>query len=84
MEKGSKKKHLHVPNLEQIQPIRELLESTAIGQWRIDEVTCYIQRDRDKAKVYTKIYLTEGMDVALIKLCYHEHLRKLYKIVIPD
>ena len=82
LEKGSKKKHLQIPNFENIKPIKELLDGTAIGQWKIEETSHYVQNNRGKAKIYTKIYLVEVMDVALIKLCYHESLRKIYKIII--
>jgi hypothetical protein len=82
LEKGNKKKHLQIPNFENVKPIKELLEGTAIGSWKIEDTSQYIQYNRGKDKIFTKIYLVEIMDVALIKLCYHESLRKIYKIII--
>lgn len=58
-----------------IQPLKELLTDSAIGNWRL-----IYQKNYKKNRIYTKIYLTHKIDVALLKLCYTDKLRKIYRI----
>jgi hypothetical protein len=63
------------PNEEMVKPLIELLEnSSSSKRWKF-EYHLYNSR-----KVYTKILLTNAMDVALIKLCHAETIGKIYQI----
>jgi hypothetical protein len=60
-----------------ILPLREILNNAGSGTWRFG----YIENWK-KNKVYDKIYLTHSMDVAMLKLCHSDLIRKIYKIKI--
>jgi hypothetical protein len=62
-----------------IAPIRRTLENAGTGLWRFTYKLNY-----RKNRVYQKIYLTNPMDVAMIKLCTAELIRKIYKIELCD
>jgi hypothetical protein len=60
-----------------IAPIRQTLENAGTGSWRF-----MYSRNYRNNKVYQRIYLTNAMDVAMIKLCTAELIRKIYKIEV--
>jgi hypothetical protein len=62
-----------------IAPIRRTLENAGTGLWRFSYKLNY-----KRNKVYQKIYLTNSMDVAMIKLCTAELIRKIYKIELCE
>lgn len=68
-------------NAGEIQQIRDLLRDTCVGQHRLKYETNW-----NKKRVYTTLYLTNAMDLAMLKLVHHDKFYKIYKIkvAVPD
>jgi hypothetical protein len=66
---------VRMPNGSKIAQLHKTLENSGTGLWRF----LYYLNFR-KHRVYTKILLTQSMDVAMLKLCNAELLGKIYKI----
>ena len=71
--------HAREANGLKILPIRQILENAGTGSWRFSYVLNY-----RKNKVYQRIYLTNSMDVAMIKMCNSDLIRKIYKIELSE
>lgn len=66
----------HCPtNAGEIEPMRNLLRDGAIGSYKF-----LFETNRREKRVYTHLYLTNAMDLALIKLVFSDKLHKIYKI----
>lgn len=68
-------------NAGEIQQIRDLLRDTCVGEHRLK-----FQTNWSKKRVYTTLYLTNAMDLAMLKLVHHDKFHKIYKIkvAVPD
>jgi len=61
-----------------VESMRDLLRNTCAGDYKLVwEKNCHDKR------VYTELYLTNAMDLAMVKLVHGEKLHKIYKIKIP-
>jgi len=66
-------------NAGEIEKMRDLLRNTCVGHYRLD----YELNWRSK-RVYTHLYLSNPMDLALIKLVHSDKIHKIYKIKLLD
>lgn len=62
-------------NASMVEQIRSLLKTTINGSYKL--VHDYNYRSR---RVYTHLYLTEPMDLAMLKLVHGDKLFKIYKV----
>jgi hypothetical protein len=60
-----------------IEVMRSLLKTTCRGDFKLIH-----ESNSRKRRVYTKLYLMEPMDLAMLKLVHHEKLFKIYKIKV--
>lgn len=60
-----------------IEEMRGMLKNTCQGPFRIDH-----EENTRYKRVYTHIYLVNPMDVAMLKLCHHTKMHKIYKVVL--
>ena len=68
-------------NAGDIEEMRGMLRTTCKGQFRLVH-----ENNSRGRRVYTHLYLTEPMDLAMIKLVHSDKLFKIYKIKVvqPD
>lgn len=71
--------HYCLSNASKIEELRNLLRTTCKGHYRLDWDT----NNRGK-RVYTHLYLTEPMDLAMVKLVHQNKLHKIYKIKVES
>lgn len=64
-------------NAGNIELMRGLLRTTCKGHFKL----LHDNNSRGR-RVYTKLYLTEAMDLAMIKLVHAEKLHKIYKVKV--
>lgn len=62
-----------------VESMRDMLRTTCVGQYRLDH-----KLNWNKRRVYTHLYLTNPMDLAMIKLVHSEKLHKIYKIRLAE
>jgi len=68
-----------ISNAGEIEDMRNMLRTTCKGKYKL------IHHDNYKGRrVYTRLYLTEAMDLAMIKLVHSEKLHKIYKIKVAN
>ena len=67
------------PNGKYVTPIRDILSNSASGNWRLGHALNY-----KKNKVYTKVYLTNKIDLALLKMCCPHLFYKIYEIKLKE
>jgi hypothetical protein len=66
-------------NAGQIEQMRGLLRTTCKGKFKL----VHDENHRGR-RVYTHLYLTEPMDLAMVKLVHADQLHKIYKVnVVP-
>lgn len=68
-----------LPNGEMIHTMRSSLRQVCQAPYRLDWET-----NRTASRVYTTLYLTDPMDLAMIKLTYPDAIRKIYKVSLED
>lgn len=66
-------------NTSMVESMRDMLRTTCVGQYRLD----WLPNTRKK-RVYTELFLTNPMDLAMIKLVHGDKLHKIYKIKLAD
>ena len=68
-------------NAGQVEQMRGLLRTTCKGPFKL----LHENNSRGR-RVYTQLFLTEAMDLAMVKLVHAEKLHKIYKVVVkaPD
>lgn len=66
-------------NAGMVEEIRGLLRTTCKGLFKLD----YSLNSRGR-RVYTQLYLTEPMDLAMLKLVHSDKLFKIYKIKVAQ
>jgi hypothetical protein len=66
-------------NAAMVESMRDMLRTTCVGEYRLNHI-----KNTQGKRVYTKLFLTNAMDLAMIKLVHHDKLFKIYKIKIPD
>lgn len=64
-------------NASDIEKMRDLLRTTCKSAYRLDWKPNYSKR-----RVYTKLYLCNAMDLAMVKLVHADKLYKIYKIKV--
>ena len=64
-------------NAGEIQQMRTLLRDTCVGEHRFKYHVNW-----NKKRVYTELYLTNAMDLAMLKLVHHDKFYKIYKIKV--
>ena len=66
-------------NAGEIEELRDMLRSTCKGSYKLVHELNY-----RKKRVYTHLYLTDAMDLAMLKLAHQSKLHKLYKITLKQ
>lgn len=66
-------------NASMVEGMRDMLRTTCVGQYRLD----WIKNTQGK-RVYTELFLTNPMDLAMLKLVHGDKLHKIYKIKLAD
>lgn len=62
-----------------IEKMRDILRTTCVGEYRLDH-----ELNWSKRRVYTHLYLTNPMDLAMLKLVHSDKMHKIYKIKRVD
>jgi hypothetical protein len=71
-------------NREEFQPIIDLLTTNSIGEWQLQIHKRTRWRTPRKIKTIKGIYLSESMDVAIVKLAYSEYIVRIYQIEVEE
>lgn len=79
LKRETKRVYFADSNTGSIETMRDLLRTTCAGHYRLD----YSPNSR-KRRVYTELYLTNAMDLAMVKLVHADKLHKIYKIKVRD
>ena len=66
-------------NAGSVQAMRDMLRTTCLGEYRLRH-----ENNWGKKRVYTELYLTNAMDLAMLKLVHHDKFHKIYKIKLAD
>ena len=66
-------------NAAAIEEVRKFLEGSCRGKWKL----IFTDKSRGK-RVYTHLYLTDPMDLAMLKLTHQDLLFKIYKIILEQ
>lgn len=74
---GRNPNHYCKPNGGMIEEMRSTLGGVCQGGFRFD----YQENSRGQ-RVYTYLYLENPMDLAMLKLCHHDKMFKIYKVEI--
>lgn len=64
-------------NAGEIEKIRHLTKNTFQGPVRFKWV-----KNHDNRRVYTHIYISHSMDLAMLKLVFSDSIHKIYKVII--
>lgn len=78
------KRHSHrvwrcTSNASDVEEMRGLLRNTHKGRFKL-----LFELNSSRRRVYTTLYLTEAMDLAMVKLVHADKLHKIYKVkVVP-
>jgi hypothetical protein len=62
-----------------VEGIRTLLRTTCVGGHKLVH-----EKNNKNRRVYTALYLTEAMDLALIKLTHADDLHKIYRVSVAQ
>ena len=62
-----------------IEELRALLRTTCKGKFKLDH-----DKNSQNKRVYTRLYLCEAMDLAMVKLVHSDKLHKIYKVKVRD
>jgi len=75
----TKRTYFSASNASQIEAMRDMLRTTCVG----DHKLVWATNSKGK-RVYLELYLTNSMDLAMLKLVHADKLFKIYKIKVVD